>query len=244
MGRYFSIIIFLFSSFFIGNNNERRTDDLDYSSKSKAIAFGKLNERNIETDSLPLYMQGEGILEPPIDISGYNNAEEYFDQLFHGKWTYLAAGYDFPVGKPDAKGYYIARKFMEERHLGDDFNSKAGGNSDLGHPVYAIANGVVTFSKDIGGGWGKTMRIVHKNMDKTYVESLYSHCDEIFVKYGQFVKKGEKIGTIGTANGQYLAHLHHEIRTEINLPLGRGYADEPTGYVAPTRYIRAHRPRW
>ena len=133
---------------------------------------------------------------------------------------------------------------MQSGHLGDDFNSVKGGNSDLGHPIYAIASGVIVFSKDIGGGWGKTIRIMHKNLDNTYTESLYSHCDQMNVEYGQFVKKGDKIGTIGTANGQYFAHLHLEIRTEINLPLGRGYAKSSEGYVSPTLYIREHRPRW
>ncbi len=243
MNEYFFLFLFFCFSLIGGKTYE---DHFDYdSNKEKAVAFGKLKERKALLDSLPLYMQGEGIYEPPIDIIGYSSSEDYFDQnVFNGKYTYYAAGYDFPVGKPNGRGYYIAQKFQQSGHLGDDFNANTGGNSDIGHPIYATANGVVSFSKDIGGGWGKTIRIVHKNMDKTYTESLYSHCDQIFVKYGQFVKKGEKIGTIGTANGKYMAHLHFEIRDKINMPLGRGYSDDPSGYVAPTPYIRKNRPRW
>ena len=43
---------------------------------------------------------------------------------------YIANKFDFPVGKPDGKGYYNAQKFMENNHLGDDWNSVTGGNSD------------------------------------------------------------------------------------------------------------------
>ncbi len=233
-------LLLFFSVFCISTQS---TDELIYES-NEAISFGKLNERLSRLDSLPTYIQNEGATEPPIDITGHNNVVEYLDQIFDGNYQYTAAGYDFPVGKPNGRGYYVAQKFMQSGHLGDDFNSVKGGNSDLGHPIYAIASGVIVFSKDIGGGWGKTIRIMHKNLDDTYTESLYSHCDQIDVKYGQFVKKGDKIGTIGTANGQYFAHLHLEIRTEINLPLGRGYSKSPDGFVSPTLYIRNHRPRW
>lgn len=34
-----------------------------------------------------------------------------YDALFAQKPRYLSDGFDFPVGKPDAKGYYNAQKF-------------------------------------------------------------------------------------------------------------------------------------
>ncbi|WP_397363363.1 M23 family metallopeptidase [Olleya sp. R77988] len=146
-------------------------------------------------------------------------------------------GYDFPVGKPDAKQYYNAQKFQENNHLGDDWNGKGGGNTDLGDPIYAIANGYVSFAEDIKGGWGNVIRIIHYNPDKTKVESLYAHCKTILVKQGDYVTKGAKIGTIGTADGAYLAHLHLEIRDDIKLPIGPGYSPETKGYLNPTDYI-------
>ncbi|HEY9169431.1 MAG TPA: hypothetical protein VIN72_08085 [Lutibacter sp.] len=37
---------------------------------------------------------------------------------------YVSDGSDFPVGKPNAKGYYDAQPFGKNRHLGSDWNGK------------------------------------------------------------------------------------------------------------------------
>ena len=34
----------------------------------------------------------------------------------------FTSGFDFPVGKPDAVGYYNAQEFTENDHLGEDWN--------------------------------------------------------------------------------------------------------------------------
>lgn len=150
-------------------------------------------------------------------------------------------GFDFPVGKPDAVGYYNAQKFGENNHLGDDWNATTGGNSDLGDPIYNIANGYVSFAENIGGGWGNVIRIIHYLPDGTQIESLYAHCDQILVTKGDYVPKGFLIGTIGNNNGQYLAHLHFEIRSTPGLAIGGGYDINTEGYLDPTKFILAHR---
>ncbi|MFM9984043.1 MAG: hypothetical protein ACKVOK_02335, partial [Flavobacteriales bacterium] len=64
---------------------------------------------------------------------------------------YLAAGFDFPIGKPNAKGYYNAQGFGKNDHLGDDWNGIGGGNTDMGDPVYAVSDGLVTESVNYFG---------------------------------------------------------------------------------------------
>ncbi|MDP5100877.1 MAG: M23 family metallopeptidase [Nonlabens sp.] len=150
-------------------------------------------------------------------------------------------GFDFPVGKPNAKGYYNAQRFGKNNHLGDDWNAVTGGNSDLGDPIYAIANGQVTFAEDIKGGWGNVIRIKHRLPDNRFVESLYAHCGAIHVKTGDIISKGHKIGTIGNAHGIYLAHLHFEIRNNIGMEIGPGYSVNTAGYLDPTVFINRHR---
>ena len=99
--------------------------------------------------------------------------------------------FDFPVGAPNAKNYYNAQKFGKNHHLGDDWNGKGGGNTDLGDPVYAASDGIVSFSEDIKGGWGNVIRIYHNYGTKqkpAYVESLYAHLYKRLVKTGTIIK--------------------------------------------------------
>ncbi|NLN33405.1 MAG: M23 family metallopeptidase [Flavobacteriaceae bacterium] len=155
----------------------------------------------------------------------------------------LADGFDFPVGKPDGEGYYDAQHFGDNHHLGEDWNGTGGGNTDLGDTIFSIANGKVSVAKDFKGGWGNVIRIVHEFPSGKKVESLYAHCDEIFVEKNQFVKRGQPIGTIGTADGKYLAHLHFEIREVVGMPLGNGYSENKNGYVNPSKFIYRNRTR-
>lgn len=144
--------------------------------------------------------------------------------------SYIANSFDYPVGIPDADGYYNAQPFGENNHLGDDWNAVTGGNTDLGDPIYTIANGYVKSAKDVKGGWGNVIRIIHELPNSTRVESLYAHCDSILVKEGEWIKKGQQIGTIGNAHGQYYAHLHLEIRSDISMPIGNGYSTNTSGF--------------
>lgn len=153
----------------------------------------------------------------------------------------IAFGFDFPVGKPNAKGYYDYQGFTKNNHLGEDWNGIGGGNSDLGDTIYAIGNGYITYSEDFGGGWGNTVRITHETRKGKLYESVYTHCDTLLQSNDTWVLKGNPIGTIGTAHGQYYAHLHLEIRDEIGMPIGNGYSNDTTGYVNPTAFIKANR---
>lgn len=156
---------------------------------------------------------------------------------------FISDGFDFPVGRPNGEGYYNAQGFGKNDHLGDDWNADSGGNSDLGDSIYSTANGYVKFAEDIQGGWGNVIRVLHKLPDGTFVESLYAHCNEIKVKKGDWIKRGDLIGTIGTAHGIYYAHLHFEIRTNIDLGIGGGYSSNQAGYTDPTKFILNHRPQ-
>ena len=156
--------------------------------------------------------------------------------------------FDFPVGAPNAKKYYNAQKFGKNHHLGDDWNGKGGGNTDLGDSVYATSDGIVSFSKDVKGGWGNVIRIYHKisthkasEQKPIYIESLYAHLNKRLVAEGSIVKRGMKIGTIGNANGIYWAHLHFEIRNVLDLPIGQGYSNNTAGYLDPTKFIQSYR---
>lgn len=167
------------------------------------------------------------------------NPFHFYDSIFDNNQVYLSKQFDYPIGKPNAKGYYNAQKFQENDHLGDDWNGTGGGNTDLGDPIYSISNGYIKSSEKIGGGWGNVIRIVHKYQGK-YYESLYAHCDTLLLKQGQWVTRGQQIATIGNADGIYWAHLHLEIRNNIFMDIGGGYSNNTKGYLDPTQFINDH----
>jgi murein DD-endopeptidase MepM/ murein hydrolase activator NlpD len=178
----------------------------------------------------------EDQLSLPADVSSFRH-----DSTFIVPKEYVANRFDFPVGKPDAEGYFNAQKFGKNTHLGDDWNGLGGGDSDLGDPIYAIASGYVTYATDHNHSWGNVIRITHYLPDSSQVESLYAHCNKMLVEVGHWVSVGEQIGTIGNAHGNYKAHLHLELRDEVGLPVGVGYSKDTDGYIDPTEFIETHR---
>jgi murein DD-endopeptidase MepM/ murein hydrolase activator NlpD len=161
----------------------------------------------------------------------------------------LADGFDFPVGKPDAVGYYKARglRLKSPRHLGEDWNGKAGGDSDKGHPIYTIGNGIVTWAYDAKRAWGKVVIVRHAFRDPStkkilFCDSLYGHLDRIDVKVGQQLKRGQQVGTLGDNNGRYPAHLHFEIMWNLNIGvMSSAFPSDSSNWADPTQFINRYR---
>jgi hypothetical protein len=155
-----------------------------------------------------------------------------------------AMHFDFPLGNENGAMAYNAQHFTENRHLGDDLNGIGGENSDLGDPIYAIADGRVLLARDGGPGWGNIVILVHaylKNGQRKYVQSYYGHVEKMLVHSGDLVKRGQQIATVGTANGRYFAHLHFEMREFITPFIGPGYREDTHGWLDPTKFIEQHR---
>jgi murein DD-endopeptidase MepM/ murein hydrolase activator NlpD len=64
------------------------------------------------------------------------------------------------------------------------------------------------------GGYGLTVEIEHRNNYTT----KYAHLSVMFVKKGEFVKKGQLIALVGTTGNSTGPHLHFEIRSN-DIPL-------------------------
>lgn len=162
------------------------------------------------------------------------------------RWPALMAdGFDYPVGKPDAENYYKARGYRANGHLGEDWNGKGGGDTDLGDPIYAVANGLVLYAQNFGKGWGNVVIIRHvfdEGGQRKIVDSLYGHLDQIQTRYGQHVRRGQQIGTMGTGGGLYDAHLHFEIRKDLRVGMARHrFPRDDRTYWSPTDFIAARR---
>ncbi len=76
-----------------------------------------------------------------------------------------------------------------------------------GQPILASAAGKVVYSGSGLRGYGKLVIIKH---NKTYL-SAYAHNDQILVKEGQMVAKGQKIAEMGSSDSEQVK-LHFEIR--------------------------------
>lgn len=157
-----------------------------------------------------------------------------------------ALRWDMPMGSEHGALTYNAQPFRITRHLGDDLNGIGGMNSDLGDPVYAAATGRVVFRGHAGPGWGKVIILAHRVRNAEtgqleVVQSMYAHLESTLVEPDQLVPRGTQIGTVGTADGRYLAHLHFEIRLGPYVFPGVGYADAPLNCVSPERFIAEHR---
>lgn len=159
--------------------------------------------------------------------------------------TRVADGFDFPVGKPNAEGYYKSRGFRPNGHLGEDWNGIRGGNSDLGAPVYSVAHGLVVFARDVRLGWGNVVVVRHiffEGKDLRTVDTLYAHLDRIMVREGQQLIRGQQVGTIGTNRGMYTAHLHFEVHKNIHMGVTRnGFRRDFTNFYSPTDFINPRR---
>lgn len=82
-------------------------------------------------------------------------------------------------------------------HHGTDFGARRG------TPLLAVNDGKVIFSGWMGG-YGKVVKIRHAG---GYI-SLYAHQSRIRVKRGQWVKKGQIIGYVGSTGRSTGPHLH------------------------------------
>lgn len=93
--------------------------------------------------------------------------------------------------------------------------------AEEGTPVYASADGEVSFS-DKKGGYGNLIILGHK----LGYETLYGHLSSISVRPGEKVRKGQKIGEVGQTGRATGNHLHFEVRrfNQRQKPIFRDHA--------------------
>jgi murein DD-endopeptidase MepM/ murein hydrolase activator NlpD len=109
--------------------------------------------------------------------------------------TRLVSGFGKRIN-PFHKGIY--------QHPGADFAAARGTS------IVATARGTVIDMKNgstLQAGYGNYIEIDHGNG----LVTRYAHLDDVFVRVGQRVSKGMKIGTAGMSGGAVAPHVHYEI---------------------------------
>ena len=76
-----------------------------------------------------------------------------------------------------------------------------------GSPVLAAADGVVVYGGRLGN-YGNTVQVYHGGG----VSTLYGHMRDILTEPWAYVRRGDKIGTVGNTGRSTGPHLHYEIR--------------------------------
>jgi murein DD-endopeptidase MepM/ murein hydrolase activator NlpD len=77
-----------------------------------------------------------------------------------------------------------------------------------GAPVYAADSGRVIHADASLSGYGKMVIIKHGDRYST----VYAHNDELYVRVGQFVERGQRIASVGETGRASSPHLHFEVR--------------------------------
>lgn len=93
-------------------------------------------------------------------------------------------------------------------------------------PIVATADGKVIHAGR-NGGYGKSVEIDHGHGFVT----RYGHLNKLNVKRGQVVKKGDKIGGMGSTGRSTATHLHYEVHFQ-----GRVY--DPDKFLKAGHYVQ------
>jgi len=180
--------------------------------------------------------------------------------------VYVADGYDSPVGtsaeradtklwptgwldaSPFGKLYFVGTS-REAYHTGADLNWGSP-YEDKGLPVYASASGIVTHAARLKT-WGNVIVIKHDPLRSPIGRvfySRYAHVQNMNVKAGDRVKRGQQIAEIGDALGTLVPHLHFDLSPTSKLE--QNPADWPgkdasrifRDYIDPLAFIKTNRP--
>lgn len=135
-----------------------------------------------------------------------------------------------PVGWVDATGY--AKPYQNPPgkivfHTGNDWNCNTPKfDSDAHAAVYAAANGVVKFAAALPV-WMNVIVIEHTlpaGSEHAKIWTRYAHVENMKVKAGDSVVRGQQIANVGNANGTMPYHLHYDVAV---IDLGVKPADWP-----------------
>lgn len=110
-------------------------------------------------------------------------------------------------------------------HAGMDFTAP------VGTEVHATGDGKVVFADYSANGYG-----LHVTIDHGFdYQTLYAHMDELKVRQGQQVKRGDVIGAVGNTGLSAGPHLHYEVHKN-------GEPVDPANYyfndLTPEEYAR------
>jgi murein DD-endopeptidase MepM/ murein hydrolase activator NlpD len=102
-----------------------------------------------------------------------------------------------------------------------DFHKGLDLSAPRGTPIFAAADGVVTFAGRYplkqSVNWWRFGNVVVVNHADRFI-TIYAHCDTTTVRRGDRVRQGQTIATVGSTGWSTNAHLHYEVRSDLEKP--------------------------
>lgn len=105
-------------------------------------------------------------------------------------------------------------------HTGLDFSA------DVGTPILAAAGGVVV-TQEHHPAYGNMVEIDHGNE----LITRYAHASQVVAKVGDIVKRGQRIGSVGSTGRSTGPHLHFEVWLA-------GVAQDPQHFLRPQAEVK------
>ena len=226
-----------FNSIDLTQNNilvSAESDTLDRIEKNRAI----LNSTQLGIDNI-LQQGGFGTGGVYIDLASKDTESHLSHGNFGSRISSIKARVaeaealesamkSVPFGVPVEVEHYRTSPYGARRdpftkrmahHGGVDFASYRQA------PILATADGIIKIAGR-NGAYGKMVEIDHGHGFTT----RYGHMHKTSVKRGQKVKKGDKLGGMGSTGRSTATHLHYEVRFE-----GRSY--DPDNFLKAGTYV-------
>lgn len=165
------------------------------------MALASLNDRTAQGGPLTrLATSADGALDPRFQRLGLSLARmealerglKGIPQVLPASLEFISSGFGYRSDPFSGEGAF---------HAGLDFKGP------IGAPIYAAAEGTVTFA-GIKQGYGNCIEVSHGNG----LVTRYAHMSAFRASVGQKVPAGAVIGAIGSTGRSTGPHLHFEVR--------------------------------
>jgi murein DD-endopeptidase MepM/ murein hydrolase activator NlpD len=160
-------------------------------------------ERRLQEQELDELEQDSAVIEQRLKAEYRRRASNRGRGRYRLRWS---GTFSVPSHGPITSGFgYRIHPILKRRrmHSGIDFGAP------MGSPIYAAAAGEV-FHAGWLGSYGRYIVILHGDS----ISTLYGHCSVLEVQPGQYVRRGQVIGRVGSTGFSTGPHLHFEVRED------------------------------
>lgn len=147
------------------------------------------------SETLETFNRLRSFTKPHFDSTFFANGAAGVTGMLSGSWPvdgHISCPYGLRIDPFSGEGAY---------HTGMDLSAP------IGTSVSAAADGTIAHA-DWMNGYGNLVVIDHGNGYETY----YGHLSRVDVMAGQSIRRGERIGAVGTSGRSTGPHLHYEVR--------------------------------